>query len=87
MIERREEKTIQRISPVYEKVFKPDGHGFTGFTIFYSGDGFANHIQFFEKDTYHQVTEQVSAIHTGYCNACKVIYETKIIQDDKEKNL
>lgn len=87
MIERREERTIRRISPVFEKVFHPDGHGFSGFTIFYSEEGFSNHIQFFEKDTYKQITEQVSAIHAGYCKACQSSYENTIQNDNKEKNL
>lgn len=87
MISRPEERTILRISPVYEKVFKPDGHGFTGFTIFYSEDGFANHIQFFEKGTYKQISEQVSAIHAGYCKACHSVMENPELIDNKEKNL
>lgn len=85
MPERMEAKTIKRISPVYEKELQPNGHGFIGFTIFYSESDFSNYIRFFERDTHQQIAEQVTAIHAGYCQDCQLNNEKRY--DHKEKNL
>jgi len=69
------ETTIKRISPVYDKVFLPKGDGFAGFTIYFSEESFTNHIQYFDRDTRSQVTEQVIAIHERYIKACQRIEE------------
>mgnify|MGYP001216186314 CR=1 FL=1 len=77
MPERMEAKTIKRISPVYEKELQPNGHGFIGFTIFYSDSDFSNYIRFFERDTHQQIIEQVTAIHAGYCQDCQLNNEKR----------
>ncbi len=62
---------IYKVSPIYEKVFKATGDGFTGFTVFYGDDRFTNHIRFFEKETHAEISEQVLQLHAGYCQALK----------------
>ncbi len=60
---------IYKVSPIYEKVFKATGDGFTGFTVFFDEDRFANHIRFFEKESYAEISEQVMQLHASYCDA------------------
>lgn len=61
---------IQRVSRIYEKVFSPAGDGFSGFTVYYGGDLFTNHIVFFDRDNHDEVAGKVSAAHADYCKAC-----------------
>jgi len=81
------ETTIKRISPVYDKVFLPQGDGFAGFTIYFSEESFTNHIQYFDKDTRVQVTDQVIAIHQRYLIACQRIEENLRNPNAKENDL
>jgi len=85
--EKNRKKTIHSISPIYEKVFSPNGDGFAGFTIFFAEDGFTNHIRFFEKDNHQQITKQVENMREVLCKSCKMNPETTDYQDYKEKNL
>lgn len=55
-----------RISPVYEKVFQPEGDGVVGFTIFYSASTFKNHVQFFNATNRALVKKQVEIVHQIY---------------------
>lgn len=63
-------RPIQRISKIYEKVCSPEGDGFAGFTIYYGGDLFTNHIEFFVRDTHAQISRQVASAHAEASMAC-----------------
>jgi hypothetical protein len=64
------DRPIERVSRIFEKVFSPDGEGFTGFTVYYGGDLFANHIEFFTKDNRDEVVSQVETAHAVFCKTC-----------------
>jgi len=87
MQELNSDKAIQRVSPIYEKVFSPEGNGFSGFTVYYAEDAFKNHIQFFEKNNHSQVMEQMETLRAIYCHTCQSEDNDEIKQDNKEKNL
>lgn len=63
--------SVKKVSRIYEKVFTPEGDGFSGFTVHHGGNEFTNHIEYFAKDNREEVTRQVAAVHADVCKACQ----------------
>ncbi len=82
--EKNRNRIVQRVSPIFEKVFSPSGEGFSGFTIFFGKDEFTNHILFFEKANHAQVSKQVEALREDYCRSCPGCHAEKVHEDNKE---
>ena len=71
--------SVMKVSRIFEKVFTPEGDGFSGFTVYHGGNEFTNHIEYFVKDTRVEVSRKVAALHAGLCEACRQ-------SADKDKN-
>ncbi len=66
-----------RLSAVCDKVLKPNGNGFAGFTVLYSDSDFENYILFFTQKTHEAVVAVVNARHQQWLGTLQMRHPEK----------
>ena len=58
-------KQVQ-LSDIFERVYRPGGEGYVGFTVFMGNDKFKNYQEYFTPQTHGEVKDRILHLYSQY---------------------